>query len=132
MGEGAERVCTMQRWEYCEIEVVYKGSGAESSMYLLRSDGRHEQSSGRYGEMMAALGEQGWQLEQAARAAGPDLSTIRERMIKLTKHPGRFFAVPRDELRDALQGTIPALWVLHGEIHYLRPETKPTVKPHKL
>ncbi len=43
----------MQRWEYCEIEIVYKGSGAEAAMFLLRPDGSHAESSGRYGETMA-------------------------------------------------------------------------------
>jgi hypothetical protein len=52
----------MSKWEYCEIEVVYKGSGAEAIMFYLKADGQHTQSTGRYGDMVALLGEQGWEM----------------------------------------------------------------------
>jgi hypothetical protein len=60
MGNGVN----MTKWEYAEIEVIIGGplSGTKSDCYIYKSNGKHEESSDRYGVLFAKMGEDGWEL----------------------------------------------------------------------
>ena len=58
----------MQQWEYCEVEVTIGGplTGIHAQMWIFKSSGKHLQDEGKYGTLLAQLGEQGWEVVAAS------------------------------------------------------------------
>jgi hypothetical protein len=58
----------MHKWEYCELEVTIGGplTGVKGTLWFLKPDGRHEEQSGKYGQLIAQLGQNGWELVAAS------------------------------------------------------------------
>lgn len=54
----------MQKWEYCEIEVIIGGpiSGVKGRGHYFRSNGKHKGFEGDYGTLLAELGEAGYEV----------------------------------------------------------------------
>lgn len=59
---------TMQMWEYCELELAFGGpiTGNKGTSWVLKSDGKHIQTEGDYGKMVARLGLEGWEVAAAS------------------------------------------------------------------
>jgi hypothetical protein len=57
----------MQKWEYCEIEVVIGGplSGTKAEVTYFKKD-RDVEQTGKLGPLLAELGEEGWELVAAS------------------------------------------------------------------
>ncbi len=58
----------MQTWEYCEVEVTIGGplTGIHGQLTSFKPDGNHIEDSGKYGKLMANLGQEGWELVAAS------------------------------------------------------------------
>lgn len=54
----------MQKWEYCEVEVVIGGpiSGVKGKSYKYQSSGKAIENKGDYQNMIAKLGDEGWEM----------------------------------------------------------------------
>jgi hypothetical protein len=54
----------MQKWEYCEVEVTYRGpvEGTILSGWIYRIDKKHIEFGGEFGAVLADLGLQGWEM----------------------------------------------------------------------
>ena len=55
------------KWEYTEIEVTIGGplSGTLCDVFLYAPNGKHTRDSGKFGELLAKLGQAGWELQRA-------------------------------------------------------------------
>ncbi|MGV0974480.1 MAG: hypothetical protein ACOYBO_00970 [Azonexus sp.] len=51
----------MPKWEYCEMEIHMIGPNS-ADLAVLRPDGKHEVKHGPYGDLIAQLGFEGWEL----------------------------------------------------------------------
>ena len=58
----------MQKWEYCELEVSIGGplSGTRGHFWQFKPEGMHAEREGKYGQLMAELGREGWELVVAS------------------------------------------------------------------
>ena len=54
----------MQKWEYVELEVEIGGplSGTRAHLWRFNVDGKHGENSGKYGTLIAQLGQEGWEM----------------------------------------------------------------------
>lgn len=50
------------RWQYCEVEVIYRAQDAFGNQYLFEPEGALKVAEGAYGPMVAGLGLAGWEL----------------------------------------------------------------------
>lgn len=68
---------TMQKWEYCELEVSIGGpiSGTQGHLWWFKSDGKHTENHGKYGQLMAELGQEGWELAAASARTNTGLGS---------------------------------------------------------
>lgn len=57
----------MPVWEYFELEVIYNRNLGVSTIKGVhyKPDGKHVNYTGKYGEFLAQMGEQGWELSGA-------------------------------------------------------------------
>lgn len=53
------------KWAYLEIQVLYR-SGAAADGYLIIEGEKHSKQVGEYGEGLARLGGEGWELVSTA------------------------------------------------------------------
>ena len=59
----------MQKWEYCELEIQYRGV-LFAQFWIYRPDGKHEEKPvPKYGTLMAQLGLVGWELVTSSEHA---------------------------------------------------------------
>jgi len=56
------------KWEYCELEITIGGplSGIQAQTTIFRSNGEYTENRGRYGMLLAQLGEEGWEVVAAS------------------------------------------------------------------
>lgn len=54
----------MPKYSYAEIEVTIGGplSGTSAEAFVYSADGKHEKRQGKLGELLAAMGLEGWEL----------------------------------------------------------------------
>lgn len=52
------------KFEYCELEVSIGGpiSGTTGTVFFFMPNGKHTKKNGNYGELLAELGSQGWEI----------------------------------------------------------------------
>lgn len=58
----------MTIWEYCELEVTIGGplTGVRGELTIFKADGKHEEKNGKYGQLLAQLGAEGWEVVAAS------------------------------------------------------------------
>ena len=58
----------IQRWEYCELEVTIGGplTGVQGQLAIFKADGQFLERKGKYGILLAQLGQEGWEVVTAS------------------------------------------------------------------
>lgn len=54
----------MTKWEYAELEVTIGGpiTGVKGKVTVFKTDGKFDERTGNYGELLAMLGEYRWEV----------------------------------------------------------------------
>lgn len=73
----------MTKWEYCEVEIIL----LENNLYYYKTDGKHVKVNGKFGALVAQLGEDGWEMVTAAEWAGPGILKDRRVLSVFFKRP---------------------------------------------